>query len=90
MPGSKGSDRASAIATGEENTGKLAESITALALQCAPDSKRKLLVDVLTVYARDGKAIVFTRTKREADEVAASLAAHCACMALHGDISQVC
>ena len=30
-------------------------------------------MDLLTVHALGGKAIVFTQTKREADEVAASL-----------------
>ena len=37
-------------------------------------ARRSLLVDFITVYGLGGKAIVFTETKREADEVAAALA----------------
>jgi ATP-dependent RNA helicase DDX21 len=47
-----------------------------------------VLVDLLTVYGEGGKAIVFTQTKREADEVAASVGGHLPCGALHGDMSQ--
>ena len=38
------------------------------------ESRRNILPDVLTVHGTGGKAIVFTKTKREADEVAASIA----------------
>lgn len=51
----------------------------ALAVQVDPNSKRSVLVDLLTVYGQDGKAIVFTQTKREADEVAAAIAGHMPC-----------
>jgi ATP-dependent RNA helicase DDX21 len=40
------------------------------------------------VYAKGGKTIVFTRTKRDADEVSLSLTSSIASEALHGDISQ--
>ena len=40
----------------------------------SPLARRSLLVDFITVYGLGGKAIVFTETKREADEVAAALA----------------
>ena len=39
-------------------------------------------------YAKGGKAIVFTQTKRDADEVSVALTASIASEALHGDISQ--
>ena len=39
-----------------------------------PDNRRNILADLLTVYANAGKTIVFTQTKREADEVAAGIA----------------
>lgn len=35
--------------------------------------RRSVLVDVLTVHGAVGKSIIFTMTKREADEVAASV-----------------
>ncbi|EFN52705.1 hypothetical protein CHLNCDRAFT_36787, partial [Chlorella variabilis] len=71
---------------GEGNTGQDPDSITALAVPA--DARRSVLVDLLTVYGEGGKAIVFTQTKREADEVAASVGGHLPCGALHGDMSQ--
>lgn len=40
------------------------------------DAKRSVLVDLLTVYGGGGKCIVFTQTKRDADEVSAAIASH--------------
>jgi ATP-dependent RNA helicase DDX21 len=40
------------------------------------------------VYAKGGKTIVFTRTKKDADEVSLALTTSIASEALHGDISQ--
>lgn len=40
------------------------------------------------VYAKGGKTIVFTQTKRDADEVSLALTSIIASEALHGDISQ--
>lgn len=45
-----------------------------LAIQVLPANRRNILADLLTVYANAGKTIVFTQTKREADEVAAGIA----------------
>ncbi len=66
---------------------------SALAVQVSPDARRSVLVDLLTVYGVRqggglGKSIVFTQTKRDADEVAAAVAQSLACEPLHGDISQ--
>lgn len=44
--------------------------------------------DFLKVYAKGGKTIVFTQTKRDADEVSLALSNSIASEALHGDISQ--
>ncbi|CDY19766.1 BnaA09g04190D [Brassica napus] len=41
-----------------------------------------------SVYAKGGKTIVFTQTKRDADEVSLALSNSIASEALHGDISQ--
>ena len=46
----------------------------ALAVQVDESMRRAVLVDVLTVYGATGKAIIFTKTKRAADEVAAGVA----------------
>lgn len=73
---------------GEKNSGKLNEDIRALAVQVDESMRRAVLVDVLTVYGATGKAIIFTKTKRAADEVAAGVALTIPCEALHGDMSQ--
>ncbi|KAL8555011.1 hypothetical protein ACS0TY_002989 [Phlomoides rotata] len=67
---------------------KLAEGIKLYALSTTATSKRSILSDLVTVYAKGGKAIVFTQTKRDADEVSLVLTNSIASEALHGDISQ--
>eukprot|EP01026_Neomeris_dumetosa_P030857 TRINITY_DN2457_c0_g1_i6.p1 TRINITY_DN2457_c0_g1~~TRINITY_DN2457_c0_g1_i6.p1 ORF type:complete len:844 (-),score=204.54 TRINITY_DN2457_c0_g1_i6:424-2955(-) len=73
---------------GEENTGRIADTIKPLAIQVDWKYKRNLLVDLLSVYGSSGKSIVFTSTKREADEVSAGVGQALSCDVLHGDISQ--
>ncbi|KAM7272492.1 hypothetical protein ACFE04_027155 [Oxalis oulophora] len=67
---------------------KLAEGIKLFAVSATGTSKRTILSDLITVYARGGKTIVFTQTKRDADEVSLALSSSIASEALHGDISQ--
>ncbi|CAH2044477.1 unnamed protein product, partial [Thlaspi arvense] len=67
---------------------KLAEGIKLYAITATSTSKRTILSDLITVYARGGKTIVFTQTKRDADEVSLALSNSIATEALHGDISQ--
>ncbi|KAJ6775679.1 ATP-DEPENDENT RNA HELICASE RHLE-RELATED [Salix purpurea] len=67
---------------------KLAEGIKLYALSATAASKRTILSDLVTVYAKGGKTIIFTQTKRDADEVSMALTNTIASEALHGDISQ--
>eukprot|EP01018_Ginkgo_biloba_P021900 Gb_04849 [translate_table: standard] len=68
---------------------KLAEGIKLYAVGATMSSKRSILSDLITVYAKGGKTIVFTQTKRDADDVSSALSSMgFACEALHGDISQ--
>ncbi|KAG6724812.1 hypothetical protein I3842_02G000500 [Carya illinoinensis] len=67
---------------------KLAEGIKLYAITATATSKRTILSDLITVYAKGGKTIVFTQTKRDADEVSMALTNSIASEALHGDISQ--
>ncbi|KAF5192281.1 Dead-box atp-dependent rna helicase [Thalictrum thalictroides] len=67
---------------------KLAEGIKLYAIPTTSTSKRTILSDLITVYAKGGKTIVFTQTKRDADEVSMALTSSIASEALHGDISQ--
>ncbi|CAL1393129.1 unnamed protein product [Linum trigynum] len=71
-----------------EQEEKLAEGIKLYAITTTSTSKRSMLCDLVTVYAKGGKTIVFTQTKRDADEVSISLSNSIASEALHGDISQ--
>ncbi|CAN1219256.1 DEAD-box ATP-dependent RNA helicase 3, chloroplastic [Linum perenne] len=71
-----------------EQEEKLAEGIKLYAVTATATSKRSMLSDLVTVYAKGGKTIVFTQTKRDADEVSLSLTNSIASEALHGDISQ--
>lgn len=71
-----------------EQEEKLAEGIKLYAISATATSKRTILSDLVTVYAKGGKAIVFTQTKRDADEVSMALTNSIASEALHGDISQ--
>ena len=50
-----------------------------LGAQVAPNQRRSVLVDLLTVHGAGGKAIVFTDRKRDADEVAAAVALSMPC-----------
>ncbi|XP_012569965.1 DEAD-box ATP-dependent RNA helicase 3A, chloroplastic isoform X2 [Cicer arietinum] len=67
---------------------KLADRIKLYAVSATATSKRRILFGLISVYAKGGKTIVFTRTKRDADEISLSLTSSIASKALHGDISQ--
>eukprot|EP00246_Nothoceros_aenigmaticus_P002737 TRINITY_DN1359_c0_g1_i1.p1 TRINITY_DN1359_c0_g1~~TRINITY_DN1359_c0_g1_i1.p1 ORF type:complete len:840 (-),score=165.06 TRINITY_DN1359_c0_g1_i1:389-2908(-) len=67
---------------------KLAEGIKIMAISVGATAKRTVLNDLITVYGKGGKTIVFTQTKRDADEVALVMSRMVGCEALHGDISQ--
>ncbi|KAL4202295.1 hypothetical protein AMTRI_Chr02g262990 [Amborella trichopoda] len=67
---------------------KLAEGIKLYAIPTTATTKRTILGDLITVYAKGGKTIVFTQTKRDADEVSLALTSSITSEALHGDISQ--
>uniref|UniRef100_A0A0D6R213 RNA helicase n=1 Tax=Araucaria cunninghamii TaxID=56994 RepID=A0A0D6R213_ARACU len=67
---------------------KLAEGIKLYAVTTTTTSKRSILADLIMVYAKGGKTIVFTQTKRDADDVSLALGNKIPCEALHGDISQ--
>jgi ATP-dependent RNA helicase DDX21 len=68
---------------------KLAEGIKNLAIQIPATAKRSILSDLITVHGKTGKTIVFTQTKRDADDVANAMGNLVSCGALHGDITQI-
>ncbi|GGJ18617.1 DEAD/DEAH box helicase [Deinococcus roseus] len=70
-----------------ENTSKASQTVTHLAVKVGR-SRTKILVDLLSVYNPE-RAIVFTRTKREADELALELIGRgIEAEGLHGDLAQ--
>ncbi|MCO5606247.1 hypothetical protein L7F22_060434 [Adiantum nelumboides] len=71
-----------------ENQEKLAEGIKIYSISSPSAAKRSILSDLITVYGKGGKAIVFTQTKKDADDVALSMNRMLGTEALHGDISQ--
>ncbi|KAL3694990.1 hypothetical protein R1sor_008641 [Riccia sorocarpa] len=71
-----------------ESDEKLAEGIKLYCVNCIASAKRSILNDLITVYAKGGKTIVFTQTKRDADDVSLSMSRLVGCEALHGDITQ--
>ncbi|XRB19957.1 RNA helicase [Pseudoscourfieldia marina] len=73
---------------GDEHTGKMNENIETLACHVTNQSRRAILADLITCYGNGKKAIVFTSTKREADDVALTLGKSMTTEALHGDIAQ--
>lgn len=71
-----------------DNDEKLAEGIKLLSVCTTAGARRLMLSDLITVYGKGCKAIIFTQTKREADDISSFLGAKHGCEALHGDISQ--
>ena len=71
-----------------EDTGKINKDIDLMSCAVAFPSKCAVLMDLVTVHAKGNKTIVFTQTKRDADEVTASLGKRCSTEVLHGDIAQ--
>ena len=67
---------------------KVADTIDVMSCACSHTSRTTILADLVTVYGKGAKAICFTQTKREADEVTAALGRRMATEVLHGDIAQ--
>jgi len=68
---------------------KAADTIKFLGLQVpSPSARRPVLVDLISVYGNNAKSIIFTATKREADDLTEALQSRIAVEVLHGDIAQ--
>src|SRR5262249_37065433 len=67
---------------------KTPKLIRHLVLKCDSRTRRATLADVVRVYSGSGRAIVFTNTKAEANELALSSSISAECQVLHGDIQQ--
>ncbi|KAL2464928.1 DEAD-box ATP-dependent RNA helicase 53 [Abeliophyllum distichum] len=67
---------------------KLAEGISLYAIASEKREKPAIIGTLITEHAKGGKCIVFTQTKRDADQLAYAMKRKFSCEALHGDISQ--
>ncbi|KAK9813646.1 hypothetical protein WJX73_001432 [Symbiochloris irregularis] len=67
---------------------KASDSVRHLILPCHYSQRTGVATDVIKCYAAMGRAIVFTDTKREADELSNALGETLGAKPLHGDIPQ--
>lgn len=65
-------------------------SVKHLVLPCHWTQRSTIVADMIKSHGCAGRSIVFTDTKKDANELTASLSETCGAMALHGDIPQVC
>jgi len=71
-----------------ESSQKLADGISLYSIAASTYGKRSIINPLITEYAKGGKCIVFTQTKRDADSLSVALGRVLSCEPLHGDISQ--
>jgi ATP-dependent RNA helicase DDX21 len=65
-----------------------AVGVTHLAIQTDAKGRLNALVDVIGVYSKGGKSMIFCDTKKDCNELALSTSIAADCQALHGDIAQ--
>ncbi|XP_073150702.1 DEAD-box ATP-dependent RNA helicase 53, mitochondrial-like [Henckelia pumila] len=71
-----------------ESDQKLADGISLYAIAADMRERPAIIGPLITEHAKGGKCIVFTQTKRDADQLAYAMQRNLKCEALHGDISQ--
>ena len=67
---------------------KTAATVEHLAIMCGGQQRAATLGDIVKMYGRGGRCIVFADTKAEANDLALSSSIMSECQPLHGDISQ--
>ena len=67
---------------------KTARTVKHLAIQCPFQNRLSALADILIVYGRAGKTIVFTQTKADANSLILSDKIKQDIEVMHGDIAQ--
>lgn len=65
-------------------------SVRHLVLPCHWTQRSSIVADMVRSHGCAGRSIIFTDTKKDANELTASLSEVCGVAALHGDIPQVC
>ncbi|KAJ1913789.1 hypothetical protein H4219_005066 [Mycoemilia scoparia] len=67
---------------------KTSETIEHFAIQSSWQARRDVVADVVAVYGKSGRTIIFTETKRDANELALHDKLSHFAQVLHGDIAQ--
>ena len=67
---------------------KASASVRHMVLPCHWSQRTSVVGDVVRCYGALGRSIVFTETKRDADELAAAVGESLGARALHGDVPQ--
>ncbi|MCL7047233.1 hypothetical protein MKW94_026957 [Papaver nudicaule] len=67
---------------------KLADGITLLSIVSSHSGKENTLSSLISTYGQGGKSIIFTRTKKDAEELSRSMGAALSSKALHGNMQQ--
>ncbi|KAF9603880.1 hypothetical protein IFM89_038138 [Coptis chinensis] len=68
---------------------KLADGISLYSVVSTSSGKENILPTLISKYGRGGKSIIFTRTKRDAEDLSRSMGSILASRALHGNMQQM-
>ncbi|KAK9109181.1 hypothetical protein Sjap_017241 [Stephania japonica] len=67
---------------------KLANGISLYSVQSTSSGKENILPQLVSKYGKGGKSIIFTKTKKDAEELSKSIGSILASRALHGNMQQ--
>ncbi|KAK9112795.1 hypothetical protein Scep_020314 [Stephania cephalantha] len=67
---------------------KLANGISLYSVQSTSSGKENILPQLVSKYGKGGKSIIFTKTKKDAEELSKSIGGILASRALHGNMQQ--
>ncbi|KAI3991998.1 hypothetical protein MKX01_014889 [Papaver californicum] len=67
---------------------KLADGISLFSIVSSNSGKENTLSSLISTYGQGGKSIIFTRTKRDAEELSRSMGGALSSKALHGNMQQ--
>jgi ATP-dependent RNA helicase DDX21 len=67
---------------------KTAKKVQHLAINCPYHNRLQALQDLLVCYGKNGKTLVFTQTKADANSLLMSDKIKCDLEVMHGDIAQ--
>ncbi|KAL5714188.1 RNA helicase [Ranunculus cassubicifolius] len=68
---------------------KLAEGISLYSVVSSGPGKENMLPTLISTYGKGGKSIIFTRTKRDAEDLSRSMGSTLSSRALHGNMQQM-